>query len=199
MSGLERSNGNRSKKLGARERKILLAMLELDGPDDSPIFWDQILRRLGIELTDTGFVTRDEQYKDARLYKKAMNRLVRRGYAKVVILGNRPPPRRYGFQLYKLTDEGRRVAAELKGRMEAREDLEAAIKALADQDHQHATLNQIREALWQISHQKFSGREDFEKFWSRKRLGSALKKLGIKRVLRGPKNRRVAEYILRVK
>lgn len=182
------SGSGSGKRLGWREKKLLLVALKLDEQYDGSFWWEYVPKELGIFITH-GFFERclhREKFEEEDRYKKAMTRLLERDLARVEIGVFSPKPMRKrgpgsGYLAYALTEKGRKVARELKKQKDRKEDLNKTLETLTKQGYEHVTLKQIRELLWRLSHDKFQNREEFDGYWSKRRLGLMLKKMGIKR------------------
>jgi hypothetical protein len=100
---------------------------------------------------------------------------------------------------FRLTNRGREVAERIRFEEKARinkyevekleeEGKDYVMKALLvmkaqrmqDQQPSQVTLDEIRETLWQVSKDTFKSREQFERYWTKKRLGRDLRILGYK-------------------
>ena len=187
MSTAKRLSERQSAKLGWRERKILLIMLKHDDPPGHPIaLFNHLYRECRIFYDDVLPKSwQKEKYKEERLYKQSIRHLVKRGLIRPVFFapkGQPPDPKLFdkvfGYSFFTLTRDGRKTAEkvvrekELDDLMEARnEDLRKTVKMLEDQGYKEVTLKQVLELLWQVSHGKFENKEEFEKYWNRRRLG----------------------------
>jgi len=177
-------------KLGEREKKILIAMLELNNLYSRfGKMWGQILKKVGVDYGDYSYpVTKNKQpenWLEERKNKQAITRLVKKGLVRVVVPeGGKINVHRYGYQLFNLTEEGRKVAEELKRQENMKESekaVEHAVEMLNAQGYEYASFSQIRELLWRLTYDKFNNdREEFDKCWNKIRLGLALKDLGVK-------------------
>jgi len=194
-------------KLGEREKKILLAMLEL-GNRSSQFgkMWGQILKKVGVDYEDYSYpVTKNKQqenFMEERKNKKSMTRLTKIELVRVVVPeGGKINVHRYGYQIFNLTEEGRKVAEELKDRENVKESEKAVehdVEMLKAQGYEHASFSQIRELLWRLAHDKFSNdRKEFERYWNKTRLGKALRELGAELKRKRTGKGRVYRYCLK--
>jgi len=203
MSTPKKSCGNQSNRLGPREKRALLIMLERDNPPGSPV-------SLLIHLCEEYNVCYDDvlpkryqpkELKKEKACKKVIRRLVKADLIRPVFLTPTPNPA-HGYYLYRLTKTGRRIAEELhkkevqRDREGLKKDVMKAVQLLKAQGHKHATFHQIRELLWRLSHGKFVSREEFEICWNKKRLGLMLRRLSVKRVWKWQGGRAVRAYLL---
>ena len=65
------------------------------------------------------------------------------------------------------------------------------MEVLAKQGYKQATLKQIQESLWRLSHGEFEDREEFDEYWNNAKVGVALKKMGVKRGRIGKRRTRI--------
>lgn len=105
-----------------------------------------------------------------------------------------------GRRIYfcRLTEEGREIALKLREQppKEEKPDEELvreALKALWDSGAGTATFSEIREALRPLTR---LDEEAFKKYWTKRRLGEALKKLGVKKIQKTVNEKRKTIYIL---
>jgi len=207
MSTAKKLNGHQSAKLGWRERKILLIMLKHDDPPGHPIaLFNHLYRECGIHYDDVlPKKWQKEEHKEERLYRQSIRHLMKRNLINPVVFApeGQPPPDPKGCCFFALTETGRKIAEKVRREkamnelVEARnEDLRKTIRLLETQGCKEATLKQIRELLWRVSHDKFEGREEFEKYWNNRRLGLMLRDLVVKRTRVSKKDER-RKYILK--
>jgi len=164
-----------STRLGKREKRILNVLLKLsaDRIEDRPIFNLKAGEILGAEIFDKlgiPFITLNIS---GIPYREALSRLVKRGFVELVSQKRRQVRKR----TYKLTWEGREAAESLKAEEERMEGLKETLRLLRAEGHMTLTMDEIRELLWQVSGYKFNNREEFKEYWTKKRLGSTLKKM----------------------
>jgi hypothetical protein len=180
MLTLEKSHG--LTKLGWREKSILLLMLKSDNPPGKPNpIWFDIYNEFGINYNALP-KKYQPKFRDERNLRLSIHRLSKKGLVKpvsVVLEGSSlPDPRGYGYIFYSLTRIGRVVAEKLQGEEKAskiQEDLERAVKQLRRLKILQVTISQVRELLWQQSHDKFSNRNEFDRYWNNTKLGLMLK------------------------
>ena len=185
-----------STRLGKREKRILKALLKLseNRTEDRPLFNLKAGEILGAEILDKmgiPFITLDIS---GIPYRKALNRLVKRGFVELTSRKMRQVRKR----TYKLTEKGREATENLIAEESRMEALKEALRLLIVEGHTTLTMDEIRELLWQVSSYQFNNREEFEEYWTRRRLGLALKKIGLKQVFCGSSEKRVRKYILTV-
>lgn len=194
MLTLEKSHG--LTRVGGREKRILLLMLKGDEPPGKPNpIWFDIYREFGMDYCS--FPKKYQQkFREERSFRLSIHRLTKKGFVRPVsVVPNGhplPDPRGYGYVFYCLTQRGRTLAEELQWEehaSESQEDLKKLLKQLSKLSNEQKTISQIRELLWQQSHNKFECREAFENYWSQRRLGLVLKKLGYKNARVSLRNR----------
>jgi DNA-binding MarR family transcriptional regulator len=185
-----------STRLGRREKKVLKVLLKLaaDRTEDRPFFNLKAGEILGAEVLDKlgiPFITLNIS---GIPYRKALNRLVKR---ELVELTSRKM-RQVRKRTYKLTEKGREATENLIAEESRMEGLIEALRLLNAEGIMTLTMDGIHELLWQVSSYQFNNREEFENYWTKRRLGLALKKIGLKQVFFGSSEKRVRKYILTV-
>lgn len=185
-----------STRLGKREKRILKALLKLsaDRTEDRPLFNLKAGEILGAEIFDKlgiPFITLDIS---GIPYKKALNRLLRRWFVELTSQKMRQVRKR----TYILTEKGREATENLIAEESRMEGLKEALRLLRAEGRITLTMDEIRELLWQVSSYQFNNREEFEEYWTKRRLGLTLKKIRLKQVFCGPSEKRVRKYILTI-
>jgi len=195
-------------RLGWRERRLLKALYP--AAEKKGYFTrDLVSRKIAtIVLKDT---TKDainiwKIENEEKLYWRAFHRLKRRGYVapvaipiKLSLLLGTPQMteiRKRANPYWTLTEKGRKAALKILREEKKEEQLREALKLLAKEGKTEATLDAVREKLWEVSKELFSSREEFQKYWTKRRLGLALRRSGIKQKLDWLKKKKVRLYIL---
>jgi hypothetical protein len=135
--------------------------------------WFSAVARKELGIYDISIYS--ECFRSWRKYKKALLKLFRAGLIE-------PVPERWssfyhiGLEDIALTDKGRSIAKRLLAEEDAESDVQKAVETLKKQGTTPFTLTQLRDLLWQISGEKFRGKEEFEAFWTKQKLGRILKK-----------------------
>jgi len=167
-----------STRLGRREKDVLKVLLKLsaDRAEDRPLFNLKAGEILGAEIFDELGVPFITLSTDGKPYREALSRLVKRGFVELVSQKRRQVRKR----TYKLTGKGREAAESLKAEEERVEGLKETLRLLRAEGHMTLTMDEICELLWQVSGYMFKGREEFERYWNRTKLGLVLRdKMGI--------------------
>ncbi len=181
MLTLEKSRG--LTKLGRLEKSILLLMLKSDDPPGKPNpVWFDIYSEFGINYNSLP-KKYQSKFREERNLRMSIHRLAKKGLVRPVsIVPNGcslTDPRGYGYSFYSLTQTGHQAAEKIRWDENATKsqiDLEETMKLLRVRGAKLVTISQVREMLWQRSHDKFANREEFEKYWNEHRLGFSLKK-----------------------
>jgi len=189
-------------KLGWREKSILLLMLKSDNPPGKPNpIWFDIYNEFGINYNALP-KKYQPKFREERKFRLSIHRLTKKGLVRPVSVVpegcSLQDPRGYGYIFYSLTRIGRVVAEKLQGEEKAskiQEDLERAVKQLRRLKILQVTISQVRELLWQQSHNKFPSRAEFNRYWNNTKLGLMLKKYAFERTRVSMKDSR-RKYLL---
>ena len=174
-------------KLGWRQRRIL----EIVNPIVEKKRWfskgqvEEEISRLTVRITNP-----IKRMAEEKRYWEAFHRLKRRGYITPVALVLKPNSSCIPFQhttriwvkgnpYWTLTEKGRKVAHKILREEKEEKHLREALNLLVKEGKTEATLNEIREKLWERSGESFRNREEFERYWTKKRLGLMLKRIGV--------------------
>lgn len=111
--------------------------------------------------------------------ERALESLQKKGLIAVKYVGIKIGEREIILKGYNLTEKARKQLERWE-RCEA-EDVRAALKHLKALHIYRATIKEIKEALWQTTGSKYQNREEFEKIWTKERIGCILKKMGVKK------------------
>ena len=160
-------------RLGRREKRILQATLKISRQYDGLAARSHIYKALDAQLK-----------KEKKQCRKSILRLVKRGLIRIAATNRRGTP-----LWFQLTETGMEIAENLEKERARLKDLKETLRLLqAGKPSRTATINLIREMLWQTS-RSFNSREEFEKYWTKRRLGLILKRMGLKQIWVG-KNRK---------
>ena len=175
-------------KLGWRQRRIL----EILNPIVERKGWfsrGDVEKKILWLIVRTAMDSVDEMAEEKR-YWEAFHRLKRKGYITPVALVLKPDSSDTplyttriwvkGNPYWTLTEKGRKVAHKILREEKEEEHLREALNLLVKEGKTEATLNEIREKLWEVSKEFFSNREEFQDYWTKRRLGLALKRLNVK-------------------
>jgi hypothetical protein len=186
------------KRLGKKEKIILLLMLQRDEPRGcaNPVWFD-LAREFKI---DFGLLSKKSQYskfRKERNLREILSRLTTKKLIKTAVplrqsSSSLTSPKRYGYSWYSLTSAGRLVAERIQRQelaLKDLEDIEQASAALRALGYSKVTVAQVREVLWQNSQQRFTSRAEFDLYWTPRRLGLLLQKCGCGRMRVGFSNR----------
>jgi hypothetical protein len=202
MLTLEKSSG--LTKLGRREKSILLLMLKGDDPPGKPNpIWFDIYSEFGINYNSLP-KKYQQKFREERSFRLSIHRLAKKGLVRPVsIVPNGcslTDPRGYGYSFYSLTQTGHQAAEKIRWDENATKsqiDLEETMILLKVRGAKLVTISQVREMLWQRSHDKFASREEFEKYWNEHKLGFSLKKYSSERKCISMKDGR-RKYLLKI-
>lgn len=131
--------------------------------------------------------------KEKKQCRKSILRLVKRGLIEIAVTDKRRTP-----LWFQLTEEGRKTAEELEREETPLRDMKEALRLLKTEGQIYVTLDEVRELLWQVSGWKFNNRGEFEKYWTKRKMGLTIKKMGLKQGWSGPPEERIRTYILTV-
>lgn len=174
-------------RLGWRERRLLKALYP--AVEKKEYFTRELISRkiMAMMLKDAISVRKKESEK--KLYWRAFHRLKRRGYVapvailiKLSLLLGTPQMteiRKRANPYWTLTEKGREAALKILGEEKEEEQLKETLKLLVKEGKTEATLNEVREKLWEITQTFFRSREEFQEYWTERRLGLALKRIGV--------------------
>jgi len=190
-------------RIGRREKSILLLMLKSDDPPGKPNpVWFDIYNEFGINYSSLP-KKYQPKFREERNFRLSLYRLAKKGLVRPVsILSNGcslSDPRGYGYIFYCLTQNGRKRAEKLECERKtsiSHEDLEKVVQQLKALSNQQVTLSRIRELLWQQSHDKFTDRNEFDRYWNNSKLGLELRKCASKRTQISKKDGR-RKYLLK--
>jgi len=191
-------------KLGWRQRRIL----EILNPIVERKGWfsrEDAKKEILWLIVRTAMDSVDEMAEEKR-YWEAFHRLKRKGYITPVALVLKPDSSDTplyttriwvkGNPYWTLTEKGRKVAHKILREEKEEEHLREALNLLVKEGKTEATLNEIREKLWEVSKEFFSNREEFQDYWTKRRLGLALKRSGIRQNFARHEKGMVRLYIL---
>ena len=169
-------------RLGKREKRILLLMLQKDNPPGhATLLWLSIYNEFKIDYSSLSKKYQPE-YMEEKRCRCSIYRLVKRGFLKPLLVAQDfvlPDPRGSGYLFYYLTKSGRIVAEKVQQQnrgLTDQPDLKVALSKLRDMGHTQVTVAQIHEVLWQQSSQNFVTKEEFDKHWNGTKLGLMLRK-----------------------
>jgi len=177
-------------RLGKREKILLSIFFKIcEGKSHVAFFYKRAERHLEADYLPLFVKTVEEDVwrrREKWRFRKAIrDTLMPRGYVVTAKKFYGRPVRGRGtkYLFLELTEKGveagRRAAREL-----TEEDvLLHAIINLRLQGMKWAQLDEIREEVWKESEERklFENREEFERYWTKKKLGMCLQKMGVKR------------------
>ncbi|MDR2202712.1 MAG: hypothetical protein LBE76_00070 [Nitrososphaerota archaeon] len=194
-------------KLGKHEKSILLLMRKGNVPLGKPIpIWADIYQMYDIDFSV--YQKKDqpeEQYKENK-YKCALTRLVKGRLIKPAIMVREDfsvfSPKGHGYNFYCLTELGGLVVERLYQQkcqqellLRAKVDLGKVLGQFCGLGIVEVTVEQIRDALWQLSMDSFGGRVEFDRFWNNTRLGLMLRGVVLGRARLGVSDGRRVYYL----
>ena len=191
---MRKSSGASPERLGKRGKILLSIFFEIcEGKSHVAFFYKRAERHLEADFLPLFVKTVKESIwrrREKRKFRKAVkDTLMPRGYVVTAkkFYGLPVRGRRTKYRFLELTEKG--VEA---GRRAAREITEEdvlfhAILNLRLQGRKWASIDEIREEVWKESEERklFETREEFEKYWTKKKLGMHLRKMGVKKVQTG--------------
>ena len=192
MSAAGKSSGA-SKRLGRREKFVLTQIFLMFNGKPGILHFEDIKDRL-LRNVDTwkDYWRMAEEAERCRL---ALYRLECRGYLKKMTRADGSDLR---CCLFEVTEEG--VEA---GRLAARETLEddvvkKALNRLRSEETRWAPIDMIMENVWEVSKNMklFMDREEFEEYWTKRKVALILKGLGIKQKYMWVDGKCVRAYLL---
>lgn len=169
-------------RLGWREKRILLLMLKGDEPPGKPNpIWFDIYSEFGLSYNSLP-KKYQPKFREERNFRLSILRLTKKGLVRPVSVIPKGcsllDPRGYGYNFYSLAQSGRQAAEKARWNENAEKshiDFEETMQIFAVRGIEQVTISQVREMLWQRASDKFSCREEFEKYWNKHKLGFALK------------------------
>jgi len=182
-------------RLGRREKRILLVMLENDDGQGCFDFTRvSVFQEYGIVYSSLSKNRQSEYFQD-RAISQSMYRLTRRGFITPAVLaveGSLPSKMAYGFALYCLNPLGRQVAEQLKQQQLVLSDCEV-FKQVLDKlkvlKVEVVTCESVLDALWEFTKDRFADKTAFNRHWNKRKIGLMLKRHQIKQRRVGKKDR----------
>jgi len=182
MSTMQRSSGA-SERLGRREKILLSIIFYLRRGEPGPTGLSDIIKMLRIHLFK---LDEEEKRREISRYRRALLRLHKRGLIgfKQNLLGldlRRHKNLRHRFPI--LTEKGLEAARRAAIETSEKEVVYLAIKRLRMTGNKWATAQAILNEVWKVSKEKklFSNREEFEEYWTKRKLALILKRLNIRK------------------
>ena len=187
---MRKSSGASPERLGKREKILLSIFFEIcEGKSHVAFFYKRAERHLEADFLPLFVKTTEEdawRRREKRKFRKAVkDTLMPRGYVVTAKKFYGRPVRGRGtkYLFLELTEKGveagRRAAREL-----TEEDvLLHAIINLRSRGMKWASVDEMREEVWKESKKRklFETREEFERYWTKKKLSMRLQKMGVKR------------------
>ena len=198
MSTMQRSSGHSHEKLGKREKILLSIIFYLRRGEPGPTGLSDIIKMLKIRLFN---LDEEEKRREISRYRRALLRLHKRGLIgfKQNLLGldlRRHKNLRHRFPI--LTERGAEAARRAAIETSEKEVVYLAIKRLRMTGNKWATAQAILNEVWKVSKEKklFSNREEFEEYWTKRKVALILKGLSIKQKYLKINGKCVRAYLL---
>ena len=198
MSTMQRSSGHSHEKLGKREKILLSIIFYLRRGEPGPTGLSDIIKMLKIRLFN---LDEEEKRREISRYRRALLRLHKRGLIgfKQNLLGldlRRHKNLQHRFPI--LTEKGLEAARRAAIETSEKEVVYLAIKRLRMTGNKWATAQAILNEVWKVSKEKklFSNREEFEEYWTKRKVALILKGLSIKQKYLKINGKCVRAYLL---
>jgi len=183
MSAAGRSSGASHERLGKREKNLLSIIFYLRRGEPGPTGLSDVVKILRIHLFK---FDEEEKRREISRYKRALLRLHRRGFIEfkrnlLWIDLERHKNLRHRFPI--LTEKGIEAARRAAIETSEKEVVYLAIKRLRMMGNKWATVQAILDEVWKVSREKklFSNREEFEEYWTKRKLAFILKRLNVRK------------------
>ena len=187
---MRKSSGASPERLGKREKILLSIFFEIcEGKSHVAFFYNRAERRLEADYLPLFVKTTEEdawRRREKQRFRKAIrDTLMPQGYVVTAKKFYGRPVRGRGtkYLFLELTEKGVEAGRRAARKFTEKDVLFHAIINLRLQGRKWAQLDEIMEEVWKESEERklFETREEFEKYWTKKKLGMRLQKMGVKR------------------
>jgi len=176
MSAAKKSNGASNERLGKHEKVLLSTIFFIREAEPGPISYSTLESALRLYLRAAKI---DANKKELRKYKRSFLRYLRRkGYIRFE--EKLHPVLRYRYPI--VTQKGIEAGREAARKFAEKDIVYMAVERLKMYGTEWTTIQEIMDKVWEISREKklFNNREEFKKYWTKRRLGIRIKELGVK-------------------
>jgi len=198
MSAAGRSSGASHERLGKREKILLSIIFYLRRGEPGPTGLSDVVKMLRIHLFK---FDEEEKRREISRYKRALLRLHRRGFIEfkrnllwIDLKRHKKLQHRFPILTEKGIEAARRAAIETS----EKDIVYIAVRRLRMMGNKWATIQTIMNEVWKVSKEKklFADREEFEEYWTKRKVALILKGLGIKQKYLKINGKCVRAYLL---
>ena len=203
MSATEKSSGASHERLGRREKILLTHIfficqkIRIFHLDDLKTYLD-LNGHIFPGIAPSANIPLDER--ELKKFRLALYRLKNRDYLKVCreIDGiNLTKARSY---LYEVTEKGFEAARQAAREVLKKEIVEKTVRRFTLRGVKWATIDEIMEEMWELSKDMglFASRKEFEEYWTKHKVATILKNIGLEKTRRRIRGKIFRGYILDV-